>query len=122
MSEQLNSDGMTTMAPDVLMTIAQLTTLKINGVNSMTSAPVTWTRLLQPTHYKDGVMILIDEDTIVIDLFLNLNSGIDIKKTSVDIQKKVSREIHEITGIFVKEVNIHVEDVIHPSLAIEEVA
>ncbi len=118
MSEQLNSDGMTTMAPDVLMTIAQLTTLKIDGVNSLTNAPVTWTRLLQPTHYKDGVMIMIDEDTIILDLFLNLNAGVDIKKTSLDIQKKVSREIHEITGIYVKEVNIHVEDVIYPTLEI----
>lgn len=120
MSEQLNSDGMTTMAPDVLMTIAQLTTLKIEGVDSMTNAPVTWTRILQPTHYKDGVMILIDEDTIVVDLFLNLKFGTEIKKVASDIQQKVSREIHEITGIFVKEVNVHVEDVIYPSLVAEE--
>lgn len=116
MSEQLHSDGMTTMAPDVLMTIARLTTLDIKGVNSLTHAPVTWTRLLQPTHHKDGVMILIDEDTIVVDLFLTLNSESSIKKTSVDIQKKVSREIHEITGIFVKEVNIHVEDIVYPTI------
>lgn len=104
--------GKVIIAPNVLVTIAKLTALSIPGVVRMSPA---WTdsmgRLLRRRAPGQGVRIEVEDDTVSVDLYIVVEQGVNMPKLSQDIQAEVSRAIHDMVGMDVKEVNIHIQDV-----------
>jgi len=104
--------GKVIIAPNVLISIAKLTALSVPGVVRMSPA---WTdsmgRLLRRRAPSDGVRIEVEDDTVSVDLYIVVEQGVDMPKLSRDIQAEVSRAIHDMVGMDVKEVNIHIQDV-----------
>ena len=113
MSDHYVSPGRTTIAPDVLITIAQLTTLAVEGVSRMTPAPSTVSRLFQKG-MESGVHIHVEETTVSADLYVILKSGYNIRDVSRNIQAEVARAISEMVGMSVGHINIHVEEIDYP--------
>ena len=113
MSDPYTSPGRTTIAPDVLITIAQLSALSVEGVSRMTPAPSTVSRLFQKG-MESGVHIQVDETTVSADLYVVLKSGYNIRDVSRNIQGEVARAISEMVGMSVGRINIHVEDIDYP--------
>jgi len=107
--------GKVIIAPNVLVTIAKLTALSIPGVVRMSPA---WTdsmgRLLRRRAPGEGVRIEVEDDTVSVDLYVVVEQGVNMAKLSRDIQAEVSRAIHDMVGMEVKEVNIHIQDVENP--------
>ena len=104
--------GKVIIAPNVLVTIARLTALSTPGVARMSPA---WTesmgRLLRRRSPGEGVKIGVENDAVSVDLYIVVEQGVDILKLSREIQAEVSRAIHDMVGMEVKEVNIHIQDV-----------
>jgi uncharacterized alkaline shock family protein YloU len=113
MSDYVRSSGKTTIAPEVLHTIARLTTLSIDGVSRMSPIPVNVSRLFK-RKYSEGVLIDVENDTVYADLFIVLKNNVHIREVSRNIQQKVSRAITDMVGMQVGRVNIHVEDIDYP--------
>ncbi|MBC8265159.1 MAG: Asp23/Gls24 family envelope stress response protein [Anaerolineales bacterium] len=104
--------GKVIIAPGVLVTIARLTTLSTPGVVRMSAG---WTdsmgRLLRRRGPGDGVRIEVEDNTVSVDLYIVVEQDVNILKLSQDIQSEVSRAIHDMVGMEIKEVNIHIQDV-----------
>lgn len=102
--------GKTTIAPDVLLTMARLSALSVPGVSRMAQAPVAVDRLFQ-RQPGDGVKIEVRQMAVVVDLYLILQHDAAVREVCREVQAAVSRAIQEMVGMHVLAVNVHVEDV-----------
>ncbi len=115
MSDTYQIAGKTTIAPDVLVTIAQLTTVNVPGVSRMSNVPGGVDRLLKKRdQYGNGVDITIEDDTVYVDLYVVLKSDFNVRDVSRSIQREVSRAISNMVGMTIGRVNVHVEDIDYP--------
>jgi uncharacterized alkaline shock family protein YloU len=112
--EYAHSKGKTTIAPGVLLTITQLTALKVPGVHSMSSVPGGVNRFFQ-RDYGEGVRLDIRDNVVYADLYVILKDDVEIRKVSRQVQNSVARAISETIGMHVGRVNIHIEDIHHLS-------
>ena len=114
MNEHPRPPGKTTIAPDVLLTIARLATLKIPGVSRLSPYP-GW-RLLKSRRGQgdDGIHIEIQDDMVYADLYVILKHDVNIREVSRNIQHNVARAISEMVGMRVGRINIHIEDIDYP--------
>ncbi len=100
----------TTIAPDVLMTIARLTSLNVPGVSQLSLDPTGVNRLFK-RNFNDGVRIEVKDDMVYVDLYVVLEKDVNLREVSRKIQQQVSRSIAEMVGMQVGWVNIHIEDI-----------
>lgn len=105
--------GKTTIAPNVLLTIARLTTLNVEGVNQMSHLPGGVNRVFD-RGYEEGVRIRIEGDRVFADLYVILDHDVNVREVSRNIQYEVSRAISEMVGMEVGRVNVHIEDIYYP--------
>jgi len=119
MEEPSPTRGKTTVAPEVLLTIARLTALHVDGVSRMGSLPPAVNRIFQ-RGAGDGVSIEIKEDVVTIDLFVILKEDVNIRDVSRLIQRDVARAISEMVGMQTGRVNIHIEDIDYATEQIQE--
>ena len=106
------SQGTTTIAPEVLLTIAQLTALSVPGVSRLShiqGAGVN--RLIKPSQYREGVKIDVSDDIVTVDVYIILLNDFNVREVSHNIQHNVARAITEMVGMTVDRVNIHIEDI-----------
>jgi uncharacterized alkaline shock family protein YloU len=106
--------GKTTIAPDVLLTIARLATVEIQGVSRMASVPggVSW---IPKRSQADGIRIEIEDDRVYADIYVILHHNVNVREVSRNIQREVTRSISKMVGMEVGRVNIHIEDIDYPS-------
>jgi len=107
--------GTTTIAPDVLLTIAQLTTLNVAGVSRLSHVQRPVNRLLKRTQRREGVLIEVVDEVVYVDIYVVLISDVNVRDVSHNIQHEVTRAISEMVGMPVGRVNIHIEDIDYPS-------
>lgn len=111
MTENIRPPGKTTIAPEVLLTIVNLTTLRTSGVNQVSAKPGAVNRLLRRDHQNNGVRIEITGSQVDTDIYVVIDENFNIREVSESIQKKVGRAIAEMVGMQIGEINIHVEDI-----------
>jgi uncharacterized alkaline shock family protein YloU len=115
MSEYADESSRTTIAPEVLLTIARLTTLEVAGVSRMSDVPGGVNRLFQ-RGIGEGVRIEIrDDEAVFADLYVILQNDVNVRDVSRKIQHKVARAISEMVGMQVGRVNVHIEDIDYPT-------
>jgi uncharacterized alkaline shock family protein YloU len=102
--------GKTTIAPEVLLTIARLSALSVPGVNRLSTTPSDVNQFLA-RGAGEGVRIVVDNGVVYADIYVILDPDINVRDVSRSIQAKVSRAISEMVGMEVGKVNIHVEDI-----------
>jgi uncharacterized alkaline shock family protein YloU len=107
-----NPDDRVTVSPEVLLTIARLSTLRVDGVARMAVTPGGVDRLWRRTPAAEGVQILVDGQTVTVDLFIVTLASASMREVSQAVQREVARAIRQIVGMQVKAVNVHIEDVI----------
>lgn len=110
MDKDSSTQGRTTIDPGVIIKIAKLTALGVPGVSRMASGPHPVNSMLKK-NYIDGILIDVENNTVYAELYIVLKSDINLYKTSLSIQEKVSRAITEMVGLEVGKINIHVEDI-----------
>lgn len=103
--------GTVAISPAVLSTIARMAALSVPGVVRM--SPIGVDRLLSPRR-ADGVKVQLVDETVVLDLYLVAATDTNLLQLSREIQSKVTRAIHDIVGMPVQEVNVHILDVADP--------
>jgi uncharacterized alkaline shock family protein YloU len=106
--------GKTTIAPEVLLTIARLTTLDISGVSRMGNVPGGVNRLFN-RGFGEGVHIVIQDDIVSADLYIILKNDVNVRDVSRQVQGQVARAISKMVGMQVGRVNVHIEDIDYPS-------
>jgi uncharacterized alkaline shock family protein YloU len=110
MAEETRSPGKTTIAPDVLLSIARLTTLDVKGVSHMYEQTQV-NEIFQRGHRSEGVRVMVENGKVYTDLHVVLDQDVNIRQVSRAIQQEVARAITEMVGLEVGEINVHIEDV-----------
>jgi uncharacterized alkaline shock family protein YloU len=110
MTDKHDTPGKTTVSPDVLITIARLSTMTVPGVSHMAPVPGGVNRLFRRGS-GDGVRIETEENTVFADLYVVLKQDVNIREVSRNIQKQVARAIQEMVGMDIGHVNIHIENI-----------
>jgi uncharacterized alkaline shock family protein YloU len=107
---QYRTIGKTTIDPEVLVTIARLTALDVPGVSRMAAAPRAKDRFFSRSG-GEGIRLEIQDDQVLVDLFLVLKNDVNILQVSRQVQSNVARSISEMVGMNTGQINIHVEDI-----------
>ncbi len=108
MSEH-QSNGKTTLSPEVLLTIARQAALEVEGISGR--APLRGRVNDLFGHAGDGVRMTVEDNHVFVDLYLVVDQDVNIREISRTVQQKVNRSIAEMTGLEVGHVNIHIEDI-----------
>ncbi len=116
MSDATPRRGKTTIAPEVLLTIARLSALSVPGVARLSAVPGGVNRLFQ-RGVGDGVRIEVKDNAVRVEVYLIVTHEAQVREVSRAAQQSVSRAIHEMVGMEVLGVNVHIEDVAFPAEA-----
>jgi uncharacterized alkaline shock family protein YloU len=109
--------GTVTIAPQVLLTIARLTTLSIPGVASMShSLAENVGRIFRRRTLGQGIKMRVEDDVVYLDLYINVEPDVNLLELGRQIQQETARAISDMLGMHVGEVNIHIDDVVPPPL------
>jgi uncharacterized alkaline shock family protein YloU len=112
---EYRTPGKTTLTPDVLLTIARMAALEVEGVSRMAPVKGGVKGLLKRS--SEGVQLEIEENIVLADLYLVLEDGVNMREISRMVQQRVARSISEMTGMEVGRVDIHIEDINYQSEA-----
>ena len=102
--------GKTTVAPEVLTSIARMAALGVPGVRGLASVSGGVNRIFR-RGANDGVQINIHENTVSADIYLILKEDVNIREVSRNVQHGVARAIQEMVGMDVAQIDIHIEDI-----------
>lgn len=104
MNEKERVPGNTTVAPEVMETIIQMTANDTQGVSRLTSN----------NNAQDGVKMKIVDGTVNVDVYVILEANCSTMEVCKRLQNKIARAIKEMVGMSVGYVNIHIEDFNYP--------
>lgn len=114
MIENSRPPGKTTIAPDVLVSIARLTALSVPGVSRL--APIiSGPGRIFNREASEGVIITVENNTVYAEMYVILFRDVNVRDVSRAIQFQVARAISEMVGMEIGKINIHVEDIDYSS-------
>ena len=101
--------GEVQIADEVVATIAGLAATEVEGVSSM-AGNITNELIgkLGVKNLSKGVKVLVSDQSVDVDLALNIDYGYSIMKVSEKVQDRVKSAIENMTGLEVSMVNIRI--------------
>ncbi|HHH42084.1 MAG TPA: Asp23/Gls24 family envelope stress response protein [Chloroflexi bacterium] len=111
------AEGRVTIAPEILVTIARLTTLSVPGVARMAGGHPAGLgrRLRRNVATGEGVLITYENHHVCVDLYIVVEADVNMRRVGKQIQNAVTRAIHDMVGLEVKRVDVHIQDVAYPT-------
>jgi uncharacterized alkaline shock family protein YloU len=106
-----NPNDHVTVSPEVLLTIARLSALRVEGVAAMSAIPGGVDRLWKRVQTAEGVQILVEGQRVTVDLFILTDANANMREVSQAVQREVARAIRQIVGMEAAAVNVHIDDV-----------
>lgn len=103
--------GKVTIAPDVLVTIVQKTSLSEPGVAKLSDNVPGVKRLLGIHTASQGVAVSVADNLVTVNVHLVARRGVDLLQMGRNLQNQITRAMQDIVGMEVCEVNIHVDDI-----------
>ncbi len=116
MTENMQLDeqehGEVNISDDVVGTIASIAATEIAGVNGLSGGIAgDLAGIFGKKNLSKGVKVSIEDNSVQIDLNIIVDYGIKIPDVSWQIQENVKSAVETMTGLKVKEVNVHVTGV-----------
>lgn len=100
------------IADDVVAIIAGLAATEVEGVNSMAGNITNeLVAKLGMKNLSKGVNVEVCDNTVSVNLSLNLEYGYNILNVSSKVQEKVKVAIENMTGLIVADVNVRIASV-----------
>ena len=108
-----NEFGNINIDDNVVATIAGVSAMECYGLVGMATSSATegLVELLKREHSTKGVKVTSQENRVIIDLYIMVQSGISISVVSSNIIERVKYSVENITGLEVERVNINVQGV-----------
>jgi len=106
--------GRITIAPSVLTTIVRLTTLAQPGVNRMSPRHGKGlARIFSSRHHAvdEGVQVDVHDDAVSVEVWIIAQADANMLELGETLQSEITRAIHDMLGMDVREVNVHIDDV-----------
>ena len=107
------SPGRVTIAHNVLITIARLTTASVPGVVRLVPCGVQgWLR----RGGDEGVLLEIEGDRVRFDLFIVADANASLRQVGQQVQTQVARATRDMVGMAPETINVHIQDVAYPEI------
>ena len=103
--------GSVSVAPEVLLDLIRLTTLSTAGVARLSNVHPSGFSRLFTGKAAEGIRLEIEDSAVSIELFIVAEPTAQMLQLGQTLQREISRAVHEVVGMPVKEINIHIEDV-----------
>ncbi|HAS91090.1 MAG: Asp23/Gls24 family envelope stress response protein [Tissierellia bacterium] len=109
--------GQVKISDDVVIIIAGIAASQVKGVNT-TRTGVTdgITNLFSKNNYSKGIKVDVNEDTVVVDIFINVEYGYKINEVAREVQLAIKKEIETMTDLKVAAVNVHVLNIVQEKI------
>lgn len=105
--------GQVKISDDVVIIIAGIATSGVKGVNTTrTGVAEGISNLFSKNNYSKGIKVEINENTVVLDIFINVEYGYKINEVAREVQAAVKKEIETMTDLQIASVNVHVLNII----------
>jgi len=106
--------GEIVVAPEVIEVIIGIAVSKVEGVHGMQSTFASnITERLGRQTYGKGINLSNDDDgNLFADIYAYLDYGVVVPKVAIEMQAKVKQQVLSMTGLELKEVNIHVVSIV----------
>ncbi|HPP32026.1 MAG TPA: Asp23/Gls24 family envelope stress response protein [Soehngenia sp.] len=99
------------ISKDVLSSIAFKAISSIEGVE-LSNVSTGITDIINRKNISKGIKVEIKDNDVTIDLFISLKYGQKVNEVGYDVQRKVKDSIELMTDLNVKEINVHIENLI----------
>lgn len=104
--------GTIKIADEAVATIASMAAANVAGVAGMSGGMASGiSEKLGKKNLSKGVKVDVEDNTVVIALYLFVEFGVKIPQLAHEIQNEVRNTVENMTGLQVKEVNIHVQGI-----------
>ena len=111
MAVENQAQGVVRVARQVLSTIVINTALQIPGVARIAHTNDQWSRLLGREIPRQGVTLTVKDNTLSADLYIVVQSGVDIVEVGTAVQEEVASAIEKMIGMQIREINVYIQDV-----------
>ncbi len=110
MSDYHRPPGKTTVAPEVLITIARMAALSVPGVSAMAPVAGGVDRFFR-RGINEGIRISLHGDVVVGDLYIIVKDDVNFREVGRNVQQQVARAIQEMVGMDVVQLDVHIENI-----------
>jgi len=101
--------GQVKISDDIVITMAGIATSSVKGVwVARTGVIEGITNLFSKNNYSKGIKVEINENMVVLDIYINVEYGNNINEIARNVQSAVKKEIESMTDLSVSTVNINV--------------
>ncbi|MBI3943603.1 MAG: Asp23/Gls24 family envelope stress response protein [Chloroflexi bacterium] len=103
--------GKIEISPNAIASLAARAVMKSYGVVGMAAPNLRQglAEILSRNHWKRGVHVSIQGNSIIIDLYVVLEYGLRISEVAHNIMENVNFSVEQALGVPVTAVNIHVQ-------------
>lgn len=113
MENEIFENGQVKISDDVVMIIAGIATSSIKGVfTARTGVAEGISNLFSKNNYSKGIKVEINDNTVVLDIYVNVEYGYKINEVAREVQATVKKEIETMTDLTVAGVNVHVLNIV----------
>ncbi|SNX55585.1 Asp23/Gls24 family envelope stress response protein [Thermoanaerobacterium sp. RBIITD] len=112
MSESTNGLGKIDISNDVISSIASYAASECYGIVGLGKrGPDGLIELFKNEQSGKGIKITSEEDGIIVDLYIIIEYGVNIKSVATNIIEKVKYTVETFTGLKVKNVVVNIQSI-----------
>lgn len=105
--------GKIDISEEVIATIAGIAAVECYGLVGMASRKISdgFVELLGRESLSKGVQVRIENNEVIVDVFIIVSYGVRISEVAHNVMEKVRFSVEQMTGLPVGEVNVNVQGV-----------
>ncbi len=103
--------GTVTVSHDVLLAIIRLTALATPGVARLSADYPNSFRRMFSGKAAEGIRVEIEDAAVSLELHIVAEPDAKMLALGQTLQREISRAIHNVLGMPVKQIDVHIEDV-----------
>lgn len=98
------------ISDEVICTIASIAIKDVKGVMGLETSYVSGIaqKFVKKAPAPKGIKVSTGEDSVVIDISVNVEYGVNIPSVAWDVQDSVKKSVEAMTGLTVEKVNVHI--------------
>ena len=105
----LQKKGKVEIDRDILLSIINLATKEINGVQSLTNAYIPWYKKIFSRPKSEGVAIKFDMNGVLkVDVYIKVLIGYSVPDIAFRVQENVKNSLGSMVGLKPGKINVHV--------------
>lgn len=101
------------ISDEVIITMAGIAASSVKGVAIVrTGVADGISSIFNRNSYSKGIKVEVNEDTVIVDIYISVEYGRKINDTAREVQEAVKKDIENMTGLTVAAVNVNISSIV----------